>query len=358
MSEPGNLSSETNDARAISRFEDIPPFLPHRWYRGGWLQTISVKQMRSDLLLESRRDAIAISIVDDHSPPDELTGYYLPRSIDRGRKPLVVVFHGMGGEALSPYMRSMAGHLNQHGFDAILWNHRGAGQSAKSCSRLHHPGLSEDVERLLHYLHDKRERWTNDGLACVAFSLGANVLLKYLAEAKQCSKFDLAVAISAPLDMAVTSRNLQSGMNRVFDRYLLSKQREELLRESAKLTDEEKEIVANVESVWDLDDRFTAIRLGHSGAEEFYQANSAIHTIDQISTPTLLLHAKDDPVVDANVFNGVDWDSNSNLFPAMVDSGGHTGFLDVNGNRWHERAAVAFLDAMSKHSPPSHGVPD
>lgn len=136
-------------------------------------------------------------------------------------------------------------------------------------------------------------------------------------------------------------------MNQVFDRYLLAKQQEEVLRDSAELTDDEKQVVANVESVWELDDRFTAVRLGYSGAEEFYQKTSAIHTIEQITTPTLLLHAEDDPVVDAAVFNGIDWDSNPNLFPAMVSSGGHTGFLDANGKRWHEQAAVAFFDAMA-----------
>lgn len=113
----------------------------------------------------------------------------------------------MGGKALSPYMRSMAGHLNGCGFDVLLWNHRGAGRSAETCSYLHHPGFTDDVRRLLSYLYDERRRWTQNGLACVAFSLGANLLLKYLAEDKQHSKFDLAVSISAPLDMAITSRN-------------------------------------------------------------------------------------------------------------------------------------------------------
>ncbi len=146
--------------------------------------------------------------------------------------------------------------------------------------------------------------------------------------------------------MEITSKNLRRGMNRIFDRYLLRRQRDELLRDSAKLTDEERRTIEAASSVWQLDDTFTSRRLGYDGAHEFYQANSAIHTIDDIRTPTLLFHASDDPVVDDDVFTKRDWTTDGPLYPALAIAGGHTGFLDRNGNRWHERATVRFFDAM------------
>ena len=340
-----NPDSET---RAIRRFDGIPPFKPSWWCCGGWLQTASVKVFRPTLSLETRSDHQCISVPDGHSPTDQLIGYFFPKTSTQLDRPLVIVFHGMGGSALAGYMRSICQRLNDEGHDVILWNNRGSGRSAKTCSRLHHPGRTDDIRLLLNFLTDQRPEWSQNGLAGVAYSLGANLLLKYLAESGIESKLDVAVSISAPLDMEITSRNLGKGMNRAFDRYLLRYQKEELLRDTAELSSDQRDVIAQVKSVWELDNQFTASLLGYDSAEAFYAANSAVHTIEQIRTPTLLLHAEDDPVVDRHVFNGINWDDNHCLHPAMVASGGHTGFLDRNGNRWHEEATVAFLYAIEK----------
>lgn len=262
------------------------------------MQTLSIKWQRPELTLESRPDHIAISVPDDHTPPDELSGFYLPT--DEGDDaPLVILFHGMGGHACSGYVRSMAERLNHASYAVLVWNHRGAGRSASSCKRFHHPGFTEDVHRLVQYLTDERPGWCNSGLACVAFSLGANLLLKYLAETGSDSELKAGVSVSAPLDMELTSKNLKTGINRFADRYLLVKQRSELLRDNGELSAEGRQAVNDATSVWELDDQFTAKRLGYENAEAFYHDNSAIHTIDQIRRPTLPLHAKDHPVVAA-----------------------------------------------------------
>ncbi|KLU06013.1 Hydrolase, alpha/beta fold family functionally coupled to Phosphoribulokinase [Rhodopirellula islandica] len=340
---PTDADDSTPSAR---RIDSIEPFDPHPLCRGGWLQTLSVKWLNPQLDLQSRPDAIAISVPDDHTPPDEMSGYYFPATQNSGSKPLVTIFHGMGGHALSRYMRSLGQRLNTSGFDVLLWNHRGAGRSSSNCSRFHHPGLTADICHLTEHLKAERSDWTRNGLACVAFSLGANVMLKYLAESGSKSNFDAAVSVSAPLDMSITSRNLQTGSNRVFDQYLLNKQRDELLRSSAKLTEKERGTLESVSSVWELDDEFTAPRFGYEGAEAYYADNSAIDSLQRIRTPTLLLHAKDDPVVVPDVFEGIEWENNVALHPILCDSGGHTGFLDRNRQRWHESAAIAFFESF------------
>ncbi|MEO9591496.1 YheT family hydrolase [Rhodopirellula bahusiensis] len=338
-------ASYKNSSTAAKEIDALNDFRPHPLCLGGWLQTISVKWMKPQLDLESRADAVAVSIPDDHTPPDEMSGFYFPATDNKADKPLVTIFHGMGGHALSRYMRSAGERLNANGYDVLLWNHRGAGRSASKCARFHHPGLTADVCHLTEYLKEERPEWTRNGLACIAFSLGANLLLKYLAESGSNSNFDAAVSVSAPLDMKITSQNLQTGSNRVFDQYLLHKQCDELLRSSAELTDDERATLSSVSSVWELDDQFTGPRFGYEGAKDYYAENSAIDSLQQIRTPTLLLHAKDDPVVVPEVFEGIAWDDNESLHPMLCESGGHTGFLSHDRSRWHETAAIAFLDS-------------
>ena len=339
------MSQRPPDKFAIRNFEWLEPFEPHRWCRGGWLQTLSIKSLRPDLDVDHYEGCVAFDVPGDQTPPDVLSGCYLP--VPRPtQKPTVIVFHGMGGHARSGYMRSMAERLLAAGYPVVLWNNRGAGSSSRNCIRFHHPGYTDDISLLVNYLHEQQADWTRNGLAAVAFSLGANVLLRYLAETEGNCAFRAAAVVSAPLDMETTSINLQSGLNRIFDRYLLKKQCEELLRESAELTDEERKAIQNASSVWELDDQFTAKHLGYAGAKEFYRDNSAIYVLDKIRTPTLLFHAADDPVVDETVFTDREWSTEGPLYPALAASGGHTGFLDRQGKRWHERATIRFFDAM------------
>jgi len=309
------------------------------------MQTLSIKLQRTELTLETRPDHIPISVPDDHTPSDRLSGFYMPPKGDSDQ-PLVVLFHGMGGDACSGYMRSMAEFLNLAGYGVLLWNHRGAGRSAISCRYFHHPGFTDDVHRLVDYLMNERPKWCSNGLACAAFSLGANLLLKYLGETGSDSPIQAGVSISAPIDMELTSRNLRNGVNQFADRYLLKKQQSELLRDGAELTREERRSVSNAKSVWELDDRFTAKRFGYDNAETYYFENSAIRNLDQVRQPVLLLHAEDDPVVDPKVFAEYDWDGNSSLHPILAGSGGHTGFLYRDGTRWHETSAKIFLDKV------------
>ncbi|MCO8123154.1 alpha/beta fold hydrolase [Stieleria sp. TO1_6] len=330
---------------AIDHFGWLDPFVPNRWWRGGWLQTVSIKTLRPELTPDNWPGAQPFNVPDQNTPPDVLCGYYFPTRQPTDR-PATILFHGMGGHALSGYMRSMAEHLLDAGYPVILWNNRGAGRSASKCTGLHHPGNVDDVKLLLRHLTTEHPQWVQSGITAVAFSLGANPLLCYLAESGDESQFSATVSVSAPLDMELTSRNLRRGMNRVFDRYLLHRQQKELLRESADLSARERSIIDNVSSVWQLDDQFTAKRYGFESAADYYRAHSAVHVLSQIRTPTLLFHASDDPVVDDAPFLDRDWQPGGPLYPAFSESGGHTGFLDRRGGRWHENAAAKFFDAM------------
>lgn len=142
------------DRAAIQRFDWLEEFRPHPLWRGGVLQTLSIKLASSGfdpLAWPGRR---TFDIEDDSTPPDTLSGIWLP-SDHASPKRTVVVFHGMGGHATSGYMCGMAKALLTADHGVVLWNNRGAGHSAASCRRLHHPGYTDDVRRLVRHLREK-----------------------------------------------------------------------------------------------------------------------------------------------------------------------------------------------------------
>lgn len=339
------MSGDDNHREAIDRFGWLEPFDPHPLWPGGFLQTVSVKTLRPDLDVDTHPAAVGFDVVGDGTPPDVLSGYHFP-TLEETDRPLVVVLHGMGGHARSGYMRSMAATLLGAGYPVVLWNNRGAGGSGRHCRKYHHPGYTEDLRLLVDHLRRERPLWCRGGLAAVAFSLGANLLLKYLGESGDRSAFRAAASVSAPIDMEVVSRNLRHGKNQLFDRYLLKKQRDELLRDGVDLDDDERERIRTASSVWALDDTFTGPTLGYDGAAAYYADNSAASVIEDIRTPTLIFHAADDPVVDPSVLTDRDWPDGGPLYPALTDSGGHTGYLHRDGTRWHETATRNFFDAV------------
>jgi len=348
-SQENDITHSNDPSGAVATLDCLSPFTPSRWWPGGWLQTISLKAMRPELDVDAWPGSESIKITDDGNPPDTLTGYFLPPNSASAGKPIVIVFHGMGGHARSRYTRSLAVKLLAEDYPVVLWNNRGAGSSRDTCTRFHHPGKTDDIQRLVTFLRDEKPEWSEHGLHMAAFSLGGNPMLKYLAEQGERCPITAAVSVSAPLDMEITSRNLRQGVNRLFDKYLLKRQCDELLRPNAKLSDAERAAINSARSVWELDDQFTAKRFDLEGAAAYYRKNSACYSLDDIRTPTLLIHATDDPVVDTEVFSQRDWTDEGPLFAALAESGGHTGFVNRSGGRWHEECAVRFFQWRSGH---------
>ena len=338
--------SRATQREAIRHFDFVDAFKPHPIWRGGLLQTLSIKMIRSELDPPNDPRCQSFDLDDDQTPPDTMSGYYLQTESNSNRDsrpmPTVVVLHGMGGHALSGYMLSAAETFLSNGYRVLLWNNRGAGGSARRCKRLHHPGYTDDLRRLFKHLSEHHPDWIDSGMFALAFSLGANLLLKYMGETGRDCPLDGAAVVSAPIDLQSTSTNLRSGANRLFDRYLLYKQRQELMRPSAGLDDADRDRVSSASSVWELDDAFTAPRFGYDSATDFYKHNSAGPFVGDITKPTLLIHAQDDPVVTMESFQTQPFNEGGPLFPALLPTGGHTGFYASDGTRWHETVAIDF----------------
>ncbi len=55
----------------------------------------------------------------------------------------------------------------------------------------------------------------------IGFSLGGNVLLKWLGETPHKKQIDLGMAISVPFDLAICSNTLNHGIGKFYQAYLL-----------------------------------------------------------------------------------------------------------------------------------------
>jgi len=310
-------------------------FHPPRHLRGGHVQTIlSVLQPRRvNLSFERERLELA-------------DGDFLDLDwARRGRRRLAILSHGLEECSKNDCIQGMAAALIEAGWDALAWNFRGCGGAPNRLLRFYHSGETGDLAAVI-----KRAAAAYPQVALVGFSLGGNVTLKYLGEGQAHPAVVAGVGISVPVDLVASSHALDTRWeNRIYLRRLLRRLVAKV-RAKARQFPQELEVTGAraIRSFLEFDNRFTAPLHGFRDATDYWTRSSARQFLPQITVPTLLVNARNDPFLAPECFPFEEADANSALFLEAPESGGHVGFLDfVHGLQpWSERRAVEFLGLL------------
>jgi uncharacterized protein len=257
-----------------------------------------------------------------------------------GARALVVLLHGLTGSEDSAYVRASARHFLDLGYPVLRLNLRGAGPSQGHCRFRYHAGRSDDLR---HVLGRMDGRLAGRGLLLVGYSLGGNLLLKYLGEAGRRAMVLGAVSISAPIDLDSARRAIMRPRNFLYHRYLLSRLKEET--RSLPLDAAGQRELAAVRTIYEFDDRILAPRIGFAGADDYYRRAMALPYLADIAVPTLIIQAENDPWIPFSAYRGFAWPSNPRLVPLFARGGGHVGFHGRGTMiAWHDRCMAQFFE--------------
>jgi uncharacterized protein len=328
-------AEETTLKPVAPNLSDFNPRLP--WW-GGDLQTIRNYALSIDHALPSRAVEHLIVPLQDGSGDRLVAALHLPQD-DRAR-PLVVLIHGISGNERSCYMVVAAAYFLARGHAVLKVNLRGAGPSRPYCRGHYHAGLTADLATVLDRLDPQL---TRNGMLPIGFSLGGNLLLKFLGEAGRDSPARRAATVSAPLDLARSCRSLMRWRNYLYHRYIMAHLKRNCTAPGAELSEVERKAILGAGTLWQFDNEFTAPRHGFADAQDFYDINSSQSFLGRIHTQTLLIHAQDDPFVPAAPYLEHAWSKTPQLTPLLPKSGGHLGFHDPMGV-WHLRQIELFFD--------------
>lgn len=322
---------------------EMPVFKPRPPWFGGDLQTLRNMIVRPVARL-GRWPSCSLTFQQDDG--DCLLGT-LNQADETGAYPLGLLLHGLTGSEDSLYMRSTAQILLQEGWDVLRLNHRGAGPSGSLCRQSYHAGRSQDLRAVLSQLTQQFPALKQRGVFLVGYSLGANMILKFLGEGDSPVPIRFAVSVSAPIDLLRTQEAIMRPRNRVYHRYLLNSMRQEVMASAQPDEVRDRRRLMKLCSVWDFDEYLTAPRNGFAGAKDYYDQNSALNFLGQISVPCLVLHAEDDPWIPSGIYQGYDWCNNPALSLCMPHSGGHVGFHGQGSSvPWHDRCTAIFACGM------------
>ena len=211
----------------------------------------------------------------------------------RPGQPFVVLFHGLEGSSDSHYARALMAAAAAQGWSGAVPHFRGCSGEANRAPRFYHSGDAAEIDWILRRLHGR-----STGLFyATGVSLGGNALLRWLGESQHQADFvDAACAVSAPLDLAQGGAALSRGFNRVYTRMFLQTLKpkcEAKLAQYPGLFD-----LAALRAARDLyafDNVVTAPLHGYRDTDDYWQRASAKHVLGDITVPTLVLNARNDP---------------------------------------------------------------
>ncbi|MEZ5590877.1 MAG: alpha/beta fold hydrolase [Gammaproteobacteria bacterium] len=144
--------------------------------------------------------------------------YTSPPSAMPAGTPLILLLHGLEGSSESGYARGLLRVLQQRGWVGIVMHFRGCSGEPNRLRRSYNAGDSGDLAYVIDTL---RARWLDSPLAAVGYSLGGNVLLKWLAEQGSNGVLQAAAAVSVPFRLADAARRMQQGLSRLYQWHLL-----------------------------------------------------------------------------------------------------------------------------------------
>jgi uncharacterized protein len=250
--------------------------------------------------------------------------------------PLLVVCHGLEGSSEAGYVRQLLACARERGMGAVALNFRGCSGEMNRLPRYYHSGETGDLTHAIERLVREQPGRT---LVVAGFSLGGNVVAKYLGEQGDAlpSEVRAAAVVCAPLDLALCCDAIDGpGVGAfIYRQRFLRRLRAKALAKAARFPRAIDVAGARrARTLRGFDDVVTAPLHGFTGAADYYARASAGPLMGRIRCRTLILMAEDDPLIPIAV---VPRDVGKN--PALVlethARGGHVAF--VEGAPWSPR---------------------
>ncbi len=301
------------------------------WVPGAHLQTAWARIARSRHLVTFEREVLRTpdddDLVLDHAPGP-------PTS------PRVLLLHGLEGSAHSWHTQALALLVKRAGWRSTALNFRSCARDPEQIQirlpnrrpRLYHSGDTGDLDFVARTI---AAREPETPLFALGFSLGGNVLLKWLGETGARSPVLAAATISVPYDLAAASRHLERWVGRAYAAHFMKRLKPKALRLLERFPRETAHVdaarVRAARTFREFDDCVTAPLHGFASTDEYYEQSSSLRHLANIHVPTLCINAKDDPFYPASSIESARRLASSRVTLEVTSWGGHAGFI---AGRW------------------------
>ncbi|KAH9114837.1 hypothetical protein AeMF1_011106 [Aphanomyces euteiches] len=273
-------------------------------------------------------------------------------------QPTVLLLHGLTGGSRAIYIRMHADRLLKAGYRVVVMNARGCNKTPVQTPKLFSLGCTNDVRESV--VHIRQRIGARVVLIGVGFSLGANLLVKYLGEEGKNAQLTSAVSICNPYCCTTTHQLLTySWPHRVVYNTILGKCMVKYFFKLSNAAEVHKDHPAldydalrKCRYLSDYDEQYTRRIFGFDTVTELYRDASCTPYIKHVAIPLLCLSSKDDPISSHTAIPYADCSINPNVVLAVTHTGGHMAFYTGNASphMWVSDIVVNYVHATVKLS--------
>lgn len=297
-------------------------FRPANWCRNPHLQTLWPYFFRFSPRPEYRTERLELTDGDFLD-----LDWFEPQAAG----PLVLVLHGLEGCSQSHYVRGLVTALAQRNMRSVVMHHRGCSGEPNRLDRSYHAGETADLNAVLTCIHDREPQAP---IGAIGFSLGGNMLLKWLGENPHATLI-AAAAVSVPFLLAEGARRMQRGFSQIYQWRLIRLMKQSVIKKFAnRPSPVDLRHVRGLQNFWTFDDQVTARLHNFADVNDYYTRSSSRQFLSTINTETLIVHALDDPLMTAAVIPR-EHELSGTIELELSRHGGHVGF--VAGPPWQPR---------------------
>lgn len=263
------------------------------------------------------------------------------------KKKLLIVSHGLESSSKAQYVQGIAEHFQSNDYDVLAWNYRGCSGEINRTSRYYHSGASDDLAVVVDHVISSG---VYESIALVGFSLGGNLTLKYAGEraGELDDRIKAICAFSTPCYLKTASHQLATGFNRIYTQTFVKTLRQKVIDKRDLLISQGFDLsrLDQLKTLPDFDDQFTGPLHGFKDSDDYYEQCSSRYFLHDITVPTLIVNAANDPFLSKECYPYDEVDKNKWVSLEVPRFGGHVGFYQYGrGNvMWSEARALRFVN--------------
>lgn len=270
-----------------------------------------------------------------------------PKKKDQDK--VVILLHGLAGNSERPYMKGMARAFNLQNWTVVSMNFRGCSEELNRYFHSYHAGATDDLaEVITHILSLKKY----SKIALAGFSLGGNMVLKYLGENRSIpDEIVGAATVSVPCNLEASLGAITRMRNFVYSKRFELSLKQHLFNRARKFPDHiSKRKISACSSLRDIDELYTSRAHGYKNASDYYEKASSIGFLSNIKTPALLISAENDSFLSPECYPYKIAEESQFLFLEVPPYGGHVGFVTSSSIYYHEKRSVDFIESRLPES--------
>ena len=260
-----------------------------------------------------------------------------------GARGEIVMIHGLEGSSAAGYMRSMSQLALENGYAVHRTNMRSCGGTEALAKTMYHAGMTGDTLSVIRQIRAERTA----PIFLFGYSLGGNVALKLAGELGDAAQGLLrgVCAVSTPLDLAACVRKTGQPENRIYSGRFLNRLKDRIKKRADSLAGIcDVEAIQRCRTIYEFDDLATAKFFGFGTAGNYYATQSCSQFLHAIRVPTLLVQAKDDPLIPFDMFHNPAIAANPFIELFAVEHGGHLGFVaNAEPRFWVDRILLQWI---------------